>query len=164
MSSTETTSMDEWIPSAEWATIVEHVPIVSVDLVVLADGGVVLGKRENDPARGEWFVPGGRVRKHERLTDTVHRVADQELDVGVEIEKRLGTYEHFYETAEVPDVGGKHYVTNGFVVRTRGEMSGHDSQHGALRVFPEPPTDLHPYVEQYLGDAASLGYTVGRRN
>ncbi|WP_338739164.1 NUDIX domain-containing protein [Haloplanus salilacus] len=66
---------DERCPDDEWRTVVRNVPIVSVDLVVRHDGGVVLGRRENAPARGEWFVPGGRVRKDEPLADAVHRVA-----------------------------------------------------------------------------------------
>jgi colanic acid biosynthesis protein WcaH len=52
---------DRWIPDDEWETIVANVPLVSVDLVIDYDGGVLLGKRENDPAKDEWFVPGGTV-------------------------------------------------------------------------------------------------------
>ena len=50
-------------------------------------------------------MPGGRVHKHERLDDAVHRVADGEPGIGVEIERRLGAYEHFYDDADVPDAG-----------------------------------------------------------
>ena len=57
------------IPDAEWRTIVEHVPIVSVDLIVTHDDGIVLGKRTNEPAKGEWFPPGGRVRKHREFSE-----------------------------------------------------------------------------------------------
>ena len=53
----------EWIPDDGWRTIGRNVPVVSVDLLVLTDDGVVLAKRTNEPAKGEWFVPGGRVRK-----------------------------------------------------------------------------------------------------
>ena len=49
---------DNPIPDDEWRTIFANVPLVSVDLVIEHDGGVLLGKRENDPAKGEWFVPG----------------------------------------------------------------------------------------------------------
>jgi len=55
--------LDNWISEKEWRIIVQNIPVVSVDLIVLHKGGVVLGKRCNEPAKGEWFVPGGRVRK-----------------------------------------------------------------------------------------------------
>lgn len=147
------------VPPEEWETVVRSVPLVSVDLVVEHGDGVVLGKRENEPARGKWFVPGGRVRKHERLPDAVHRVAREELGVPVTVERRLGVYEHFYDTAEFDDVGGKHYVPVGHHVRTDDEsVEFHaDDQHSSVRVFSPPfQIDLHPYVEAYLRDAGFL--------
>lgn len=145
--------MSEWIPSAEWATIVEHVPIVSIDLVVVCDEGVVLGKRTNQPARGEWFIPDGRVRKRERVPEAVHPVARDELGVSVEITEELGTYEHLYETADVPTANSKYYLANGFGVRTEAADFAIDSQYSTVRVFEELPNDLHEHTAQYLTDA-----------
>ena len=149
------------IPDDEWATIVRNVPLVSVDLVVRTDGGVVLAKRRNEPAKGEWFVPGGVVRKHEEIEKAVHRVAREELGVSVTIDRRLGAYEHFYETADVEATDGKHYVAIGHVVTATGEIRVADDQHDAVEIF-EPPfdgLDLHPYVAAYLADAGLLDQT-----
>jgi colanic acid biosynthesis protein WcaH len=44
---------ERWAQGANWETIVENVPIVSVDLIVKYGGGVLLGLRENEPAKGE---------------------------------------------------------------------------------------------------------------
>ena len=145
----------DWIPEEEWATVVRSVPIVSVDLLVRAPGGVLLVERTNRPARGEWFVPGGRVHKGERLVEAVTRVAREELGVEVEIERSLGAYEHLYDEAEVTSSGGKHYLANGFLVRTDATEFDLDDQHGAARIFETPPDDLHPYVRAYL-EAAGL--------
>jgi len=106
----------DWIPEEEWATVVRNVPIVSVDLLVSTTEGVLLVERRNRPAKGEWFVPGGRVHKGERLVGAVQRVAREELGVEVEIEASLGAYEHLYDDAAVDDAGGKHYLANGFLV------------------------------------------------
>jgi colanic acid biosynthesis protein WcaH len=145
------------VPANEWETIVSNVPLVSVDLVVETDDGVVLGKRENEPAKGEWFVPGGRVRKHERLRDAVDRVATTELGCAVEIERRLGVYEHFYDTSEFDDTDGKHYVPVGFHVTPDGTAFQADDQHSEVETFQPPfEFDLHPYVEAYLDDAGVL--------
>ena len=146
------------IPDDEWAVIVRNMPIVSVDLVVEQDGGVVLGKRTNRPAKGEWFVPGGTVLKHERLADAVHRVAREELGTTVRIERQLGVYEHFYDIADIPDVGGKHYVPVAYVVRPEDDDFRPDDQHAEIRTF-QPPfdgLDLHPYIREYLRDAGLL--------
>jgi len=141
------------ISEETWHDIVDHVPIVSVDLIARHAGGVVLGKRTNRPGRGQWFVPGGRVRKDERLDAAVHRIAADELGVDVRIEDRLGVYEHLWDESEFDDVATKHYLANGVVVRTQGTAFAPDDQHGDLRVFEPPFPDLHPYVEAYLRDA-----------
>lgn len=149
---------DHPIPVDVWHTIVQHVPIVSVDLVVRQDDGIVLGKRTNPPAKDEWFVPGGRVYKHERFSDAVCRVARTELGVDVSIRDRLGTYEHFYDQSEMPSVGGKHYVSTAFVVDPASESFESDNQHGTIETFYPPfDFDLHPYVEAYLRDADIIG-------
>ena len=145
---------DRWIPDDDWRTIVANVPLVSVDLVIEHDGGVLLGKRENEPAKGEWFVPDGTVLKNESRTDAVHRVATDELGESVVIDACLGTYEHFYETADVDGVDSKHYLATGYrchFERDDPEIVG-DDQHSGFRVFWPPFENLHPYVEQYLDD------------
>jgi colanic acid biosynthesis protein WcaH len=140
------------IPPSEGRAIVENVPLVSVDLVVEHDGGVLLGKRENEPAKGEWFVPGGTVLKNETRTEAVHRAAIEELGEAVAIDDCLGTYEHFYETSEIEGVETKHYVATAYrchLEHDDPDLTG-DDQHTALETFHPPFDDVHPYVERYL--------------
>ena len=143
----------EWIPDDVWSDIVEYVPIASVDLLVVIDDGLLLAKRQNEPAKGEWFVPGGRIQKGESLEEAVHRVAREELDVDVVIEEKLGAYDHRYETADVEDVGGKHYIAHGYVVRPQTDTVTLDDQHSEAKYFDlhSLPT-VHPNVAAYLDD------------
>lgn len=140
------------IPSAEWRAIVANVPIVSVDLVVKYDGGILLGKRENEPAKGEWFVPGGTVLKNETRRDAAHRVAEEELGEPIHIDEEIGTYEHFYDTSELEEVDSKHYLATAYQCHFESDdpkIVG-DAQHGEIEVFRPPFDGLHPYVERYL--------------
>ena len=36
-------------------TVIENTPLVSIDLCLVCDGQVLLGKRTNEPLKGEWF-------------------------------------------------------------------------------------------------------------
>jgi len=154
---------DTWISAADWHTIVASVPIVSVDLVISHDEGVVLGRRTNEPAKGYWFVPGGRVYKGETRREAVHRVASEELGVDVEIVESLGAFEHRYDTADVPGVDSKHYLANGYVMEIVGGEAVVDSelesddQHEAVQVFREPPESCHEYVRDYVETAETIG-------
>lgn len=147
------------IPPDDWATIVRHVPIASVDLIVVTDGGLVLTKRANQPAKGEWFIPGGRIRKNEPLDAVVHWVANEELGVAVEIRERLGAFDHFYETSDVPGTS-KHYVAHGFVVEPETDAFETDDQHEAVHVFNRPPADIHQHILDYLVAAESVNFEL----
>jgi len=143
----------EWIPDEVWSDIVEHVPIPTVDLLVVTDDSLLLAKRQNEPAKGEWFVPGGRIQKGECLEEAVHRVAREELGVEVVVENELGAYDHRYETADVADVGGKHYVAHGYVVRPQSDTVSLDNQHTDAKYFGfNSLPSLHPNVGTYLDD------------
>lgn len=142
--------MSEWIPDDDWATIVANVPIVSVDLLVRYDGGLLLGKRTNEPAKGYWFMPGGRVQKGETRFEAVYRIGKEELEVDVEIVEALGAFEHFYESSDVSGMNTKHYLANGYVVDVVGGELQPDEQHAELNVFQSPPDPLHEYLEAYL--------------
>jgi colanic acid biosynthesis protein WcaH len=140
------------IPPEQWESIVANVPVVSVDLVIEHDEGILLGKRENEPAKGEWFVPGGTVLKNERRTEAVHRVADEELSESVVIDDCLGTYEHFYETSEINDVDSKHYLATAYHCHfERDDLTLiDDDQHSTFGVFYSQSEELHPYVKRYF--------------
>lgn len=138
------------IPPDEWKAIVRNVPVASVDLIVRHQDGILLGRRQNEPAKGEWFVPGGTILKNEQLTEAVQRVAREELGCEVEIRESLGLYEHFYDTSEFSDIDSKHYLASVFIVEPIGDPRVADSQHSAFRVFESTATGLHPYVQRYF--------------
>ena len=148
----------DWISNDEWETIVSNVPIVSIDLLVRHDGGLLLGKRTNEPAKGYWFVPGGRVLKGETRREAVHRVAEEELNIAVEIVESLGAFEHRYESSDVAGVDSKHYLANGYVVDVVDGTPNPDDQHDEFRVFRSPPEPCHEYVRSYVDAASTVNW------
>lgn len=147
---------DQWISDDDWATIVANVPIVSVDLLVRYDGGLIFGKRTNAPAKGYWFIPGGRVNKGETRCEAVHRIGRTELGLSVEIIESLGAFEHMYDTSDVKGVNTKHYLASGYVVDVDGGHLRSDDQHQELRVFRSAPEPLHEHIQEYLETAETL--------
>ncbi|GAB3691606.1 GDP-mannose mannosyl hydrolase [Salinarchaeum chitinilyticum] len=144
---------EAYIDDETWRTIVQSMPIPSVDLVVNCPEGILLGKRANEPAKGEWFVPGGRIQKGEPIQGAVHRIAEEELGIEVTIERSLGVYDHFYEASDVPESGGKQYIAHAYVVSAANCDVVSDDQHRDVQVFESPPKLLHPHIEAYLKDA-----------
>lgn len=149
---------DQPIPTNEYETIVKHVPVISVDLLVHHSGGLVLGKRKNAPAEGEWFVPGGSVLKGETRQQAVHRVAKEELGSDVLIDSELGVYDHFYHTAEVDGANSKQYLATAYIVTPIENEITSDSQHDNLDIFNSPFPDFHNYIERYIRDLQRKGF------
>ena len=79
-----TNKSSHWLDKTQFQQIVAAMPLISIDLIVRNElGQVLLGRRLNRPAQGFWFVPGGRVRKDERLNDAFWRLTEEELGIAV---------------------------------------------------------------------------------
>ena len=142
---------DEFIPEETFGACLAHLPQVCVEVVVAHDGGVVLAHRTNDPAGGEWFWPGGRLYKGERLDDAAQRIAREELGLSVTVERRLGVHGHFWETASVEGADSRHTVNVVFLVSpTDGLDITLDSQHDDWRLVHAVDETHHEYVREYV--------------
>jgi len=94
-------------------TIVTNAPLVSIDLCLIHAGKMLLGKRSNEPLKGVWFTPGGRVYKNEPWQECLRRVAH--LELGIDINnlpsfKFMGIWDHFYENSVIDENVSTHYV------------------------------------------------------
>ncbi|GAB3333589.1 GDP-mannose mannosyl hydrolase [Bordetella tumulicola] len=93
--------------------VISSAPLISIDLIVEQNGEkILLGKRINRPAKGYWFVPGGRVQKNERLDDAFFRITRAELGISYERGNAtfLGVFEHFYSDSMFSDFVDTHYL------------------------------------------------------
>lgn len=98
----------------DFKTLVRLGPLVSIDLIVYdPDGRVLVGLRENEPAKNWWFVPGGSIRKTQTLDEAFAVICNKEL--GQPFDRGdatlLGVYEHHYDTNFSLDPSfGTHYI------------------------------------------------------
>jgi colanic acid biosynthesis protein WcaH len=110
-----TTANPPMLSTLDFLEVVRLTPLVSIDLIITdAQGRVLVGRRLNRPARGVWFVPGGRIRKDESLRDAFRRIASDELglaDPTLDIASFRGVFEHCYEDNFAGATGiSTHYV------------------------------------------------------
>ena len=127
---------------ADLSLVVRLTPLVSIDLVLRnAAQKVLLGLRTNEPAKGTYFVPGGRIWKDERLEDAFGRILKTEtgLTLPFSVARFLGVYEHLYETNRFGQPGyGTHYVVLGYEINVGSisQVDG-DTQHSHYVWFDE---------------------------
>jgi len=117
--------------------VIDSTPLVSIDLLLEdKDGRVLLGKRRNKPAKDFWFVPGGRVRKNERLSDAIIRISMTELGIEITIDQAqlMGAFDHIYADNFAGKEGiNTHYVAMGYQVKMIADLSIEaDDQHSDM--------------------------------
>lgn len=148
-----------WLPDETFKSVIQHTPLISLDLIVRNEQGeVLLGKRVNAPAKGYWFVPGGRVRKNETLDDAFVRLVKEELGIESGITradaKFLGVFEHFYDDCVFGDDVSTHYVVLAYEFNNVKLEKILEDQHSEL-IFINLDNGLinektHYFTKQYL--------------
>lgn len=133
-------SANTFLSDEQFRSVVDLTPLISLDLIVKNQhGDILLGKRNNRPAQGFWFVPGGRVLKNETLAAAFLRLTQAELGVAIEMQqaRHIGLYEHFYPDSIFGEKISTHYVVNAFEVLL-------DTPFGVL------PEDLPVHLPEHL--------------
>lgn len=96
--------------------IQRHLPLSSVDVVIIYEEQMILTKRAIPPFKGYWHLPGGIVQRDEKLIETVRRIARQELGISVRIDGFIGYYEIITQL--------RHYISHLFIAHyISGELN-----------------------------------------
>ena len=138
-------------------TVIENTPLVSIDLCLVCDGQVLLGKRTNEPLKGEWFTPGGRIHKNETWQDALLRIVKAELglcDTAVESFSLMGVWDHFYNNSALDQDISTHYVNLPHYAEFQSKPKiTLDDQHGEFEWFDlsvvSGDDKFHPYMRNY---------------
>jgi colanic acid biosynthesis protein WcaH len=163
-----------WLSEEVFSTACAAIPLVSVDLMVTRPGQqgreLLLGLRNNRPAQGWWFTPGGRIRKNEALASAMRRVAQDEIGLDPESLGRaqmLGAWDHFYPDSAFDANISTHYVNLPYAVHLCGDEAQtlklpiwNGSQHLEWRWIPITEAQnnerVHAYVRAVLGRLLEL--------
>lgn len=152
-----------WLAQEHFDLAVEALPLVSVDLCLVCDGKLLLGRRNNRPAQGWWFTPGGRIRKGEGWDTALQRIADEELGLRpftVSQASLMGVWDHFYNDSAFSDELSTHYVNLPHYCLLQSEQIddlelpfGETEQHSEWRWAPiesaANDSNVHSYVRVY---------------
>lgn len=149
---------NHWLDRTQFQQIVAATPLISIDLIVRNERGhILLGRRLNRPAQGFWFVPGGRVRKNERLTDAFWRLTEEELGIAASRDNArfLGTYEHFYADNFSDEDFSTHYVVLGYEMAWQGAqdelpLSQHDQYRWCSVNELLKDSSVHQHTKDYF--------------
>lgn len=137
-------STTNYLSDADYKYIFSKVPRLCIDILITKDKKVLLTKRNIEPHKGRWHLPGGRVSMREKLTDAVKRIAERELGVRVEATKQIGFMEfpHDGEFAHSVSIVFRAEIIS-------GELKP-DNDAVDIKYWQNMPEDMHPEHKEFL--------------
>jgi colanic acid biosynthesis protein WcaH len=135
-------------------TVINSVPLISIDILLKKNDKILLGKRVNKPAQNYYFSIGGRVFKNETLDQAIQRVAKIELNIDLKsTPKFIGVFEHFYDDSIYKDIS-THYVDLAYELEVEELPDLPIDQHAEYRWFSVDEllesVQVHKYVKDYF--------------
>ncbi|MFN2615316.1 MAG: NUDIX hydrolase [Actinomycetota bacterium] len=138
-----------------------NMPACGVGAIVLEKGELLLVKRDREPSRGLWSLPGGRVEWGESMREAIVREVREETNIDIDVEGVAGFVERI-----VPNDEGEveyHYIIVDFWARPRSHepKAGDDvSDARWVNVANINELQLTPGLYEFLQDRGAL---EGRR-
>ena len=134
-----------------------NTPLGSIDLCIVFDSQILLGKRKNEPLKGVWFTPGGRILKNETWQDCLLRVASSELELEIRDPNQfllMGVWDHFYKNSVVDERVSTHYVNLPHCICMKKKPNFQiDEQHDEIGWFDlqevANSSGFHEYMRNY---------------
>ncbi len=139
-----------YIEEPLYKEILESMPIACIDIAIVANGRVLLVQRNDPPARGQWWLPGGRVWKGEKMRETAGRKAREEVGIPCHVGPIIHTAETIFPDG--PYGCSIHSINSCFFLYPVGDGGPVvlDAHHAAFRWVDSIPPDVHPYVRDCL--------------
>lgn len=75
-------------------------PIVGVGAVIFVDQAVLLVRRNQEPGRGQWSLPGGVVELGETLWEALKRELKEEVSIGIMIGGLISVFDRIVRDLE----------------------------------------------------------------
>lgn len=138
----------------EYKFVFSRVPRLCLDFVILKGNKILLAKRNINPCKGCWSLPGGMVRYKESIKDASIRILTNELGLKPVKNKLIG----FIEFPNEINKNGVHVYSVSIVFLTKlqlGKATGNDHIDEVV-FFKKLPENVHPLQKEFLKKNWSL--------
>jgi ADP-ribose pyrophosphatase YjhB (NUDIX family) len=133
------------IPQELYDQITQLMPIASVEAMIVKNEGLLLLKRNNQPAKEEWWFPGGRIRRGESLEQTLRREIKEETGLELRSYKLINVYSRLF-----PE---RHDITIVYLCKCKSGIVKLNGEHSEYCFFKTAPAGLHPYMLEAIRDS-----------
>jgi colanic acid biosynthesis protein WcaH len=149
-----------YTPKQDYLNVIKNNQLIALDLIIINQKNeVLLGYRNNNPAKNTWFTFGSRVFKEELFEDACERISSNELGLSIKLKDCIkhGVYHHNYTNNFDNDDFGTNYIVFAFVYKINEniiESINGDNQHNMYKWFSveniKNEDCVHEYVKNYF--------------
>lgn len=131
----------------EFKSMYSKVPRLCVEVVIKDERGVLLTLRKLPSWNNMWHLPGGTVYYKETLEEAVRRIAKEELNIVVKVDRLLGYIEY---PSEEKERGFGWSVGIAFLCRVKSGTLKGGAQAQEIKYFKEIPHNTIPEAREFL--------------
>lgn len=141
----------KYIPDLLYNKILENMPIICVDIIVIYNKKFLLLNRNNEPEKNKWWLPGGRLLKGEILKDAVMRKLKEETNIDGDIFRRVGITETIFKTGvnNIPT----HTINICYKIKIKHKKNLDikiNNDHNKFKWFKNPPKGINKELKKIL--------------
>ena len=147
----------------EYLNVIKKTALTSVDLILEYNDKILLGYRNNNPAKNFWFTPGCSTYKLEKQNEALKRLGKTELNLDLNFEKckLVGVYDHIYDNNFYSNEFETHYVNTCYYLKINKKIIiKNDSQHDKFKWFSieeiKKSEEVHDNVKLFLPNLIKL--------
>jgi colanic acid biosynthesis protein WcaH len=146
-------------PKEEYLTVIKNTQLIALDLIIVNEKNeILLGYRNNEPAKNTWFTFGSRVYKTETFEEACERISKNEVGTTIKLGncKKVGVYKHNYNNNFENNDFGTNYVVFAYEYKCKEKelLIKGDDQHSIYSWFTVPEImaieGVHQYVKNYF--------------
>jgi colanic acid biosynthesis protein WcaH len=134
-----------YIPTKRYNEIVRCMPIVSVEALIVINDSLLFMRRNNEPAKGEWWFPGGRVRKGESFEEALYREVKEETGLEVDACRFINVYSRIFNK--------RHDITVAYLCKCKEGRITLNEEHSEYGIFKENPHGLNDFLVATVKDS-----------
>jgi mutator protein MutT len=109
------------------------------------DGKLLFLRRKNSLAKGQWWFPGGKIRRGESIEEALFREVKEETGLTVTKYRFVNVYSRIF-----PE---RHNIAIVYLCEyNEGEVKLND-EHSEFKFFEEIPKDIHLYLLKAIQDS-----------
>ncbi len=132
------------LTNEEYEFIFQRVPRFCVDILLVKDGAVLLAKRDIEPFKGLWALPGGMVRYKETIDQAIDRIGSSELGIFAGKRELIGCIDNHDDGPWLQS------ISNVFVVRRFEGMLRGSEEGREFQFFSAVPEGMQPYHAAFV--------------